>query len=47
MMRKDLFSLMSYASKAGVNFAVSPAITDLLTYETLQKIKQAGRLRFR
>ncbi len=42
LMRKDLFSLMSHASDMGVNFAASPAVSNLLTFETLQKIKQAG-----
>ncbi len=42
LMRKDLFSLMAYASSKGVNFAASPAVSNLLTLETLQKIKHAG-----
>ncbi|MHB1868880.1 MAG: TIGR04053 family radical SAM/SPASM domain-containing protein [Nitrososphaerales archaeon] len=42
LMRKDLFNLMAYASKIGVNFAASPAVSNLLTFDTLQRIKHAG-----
>jgi AdoMet-dependent heme synthase len=42
LMRKDLFSVMSHASELGVNFAASPAVSNLLTLETILNIKQAG-----
>ncbi len=42
LMRKDLFDLLSYASLSGVSFAVSPAVTTLLTTDALAKLKAAG-----
>ncbi len=42
LLRKDLFELLSYATKAGVRFALSPAVTELLTFDTLKRIKEAG-----
>jgi len=42
LLRKDLFELLSHATKAGVRFAVSPAITELLSYDALKRIKEAG-----
>lgn len=42
MLRKDLFELLSHATKAGVRFALSPAVTPLLNYEALKRIKEAG-----
>jgi AdoMet-dependent heme synthase len=40
--RSDLYDLLSYASEAGVRFAVSPAVTELLTDETLDDIAELG-----
>ncbi len=42
LLRKDLFELLSYARKVGVRFALSPAVTELLTYDKLREIKEAG-----
>lgn len=42
LMRKDLFDLLGYASSSGVSFAVSPAVTKLLTKDALAKLKEAG-----
>ncbi|MDV3277560.1 MAG: TIGR04053 family radical SAM/SPASM domain-containing protein [Nitrososphaerales archaeon] len=42
LMRSDLFDLASYASKAGVQFAVSSAVTGLLTDATLDRIRSVG-----
>lgn len=42
LMRKDLFDLLRYASRSGVSFAVSPAVTPLLTEDTLEKLEEAG-----
>ena len=44
--RKDLFELLSYAACLGVGFALSPAVTDLLTSETLSKVKSLGARSF-
>lgn len=37
--RKDLFELLSHAARLGIGFALSPAMTDLVTPEILSKIK--------
>jgi AdoMet-dependent heme synthase len=42
LQRRDLYELMDYAAERKIRFAVSPAVTDALTYETLLKIKNAG-----
>lgn len=42
LQRRDLFELTDYAAAMGVNFALSPAVTDLLDREALVKIKCAG-----
>jgi len=42
LLRGDLFEMLSYARRVGVRFAVSPAVTELLTYDTLRRIKEAG-----
>ena len=42
LLRGDLFELLSHATKTGVRFAVSPAVTELLTYDALRRIKEAG-----
>ncbi len=42
LLRGDLFELLSYATSLGVRFAVSPAVTELLTYDILRRIKEAG-----
>ena len=42
LLRKDLFELLSYATKTGVRFAVSPAATELLSYDALKRMKEAG-----
>jgi AdoMet-dependent heme synthase len=40
--RKDLFELLFCAERLDISFAVSPAISDLTTPETLSKIKSLG-----
>ncbi len=40
--RKDLLDLISAASAHGINFAVSPAVTELLTHDALLRLKQSG-----
>lgn len=40
--RRDLFELLEYAANAGAGFAVSPAVTELLTPSALKRIKLAG-----
>ncbi len=40
--RTDLFDLMLHTAELGINFAVSPAVTELLTYETLVRFKRIG-----
>jgi AdoMet-dependent heme synthase len=42
LQRRDLFELMAYAAKKRISFAVSPAVTDVLTDEALLKIKNVG-----
>ncbi len=42
LLRKDLFELLTHATKSGVRFAVSPAATELLTYDVLKRIRDAG-----
>ncbi len=42
MKRKYIFELMAHARKAGVRFAVSPAVTENLTAGLLARIKAAG-----
>jgi radical SAM protein len=42
LMRKDIMDLMSCASKIGLNFAASPAVSSLLTSRAMQEIKDAG-----
>ncbi len=42
LLRKDFFEILSYATKAGVRFAVSPAATEMLSFDTLRRIKDAG-----
>ena len=42
LLRKDLFELLSHAADRGVRFAVSPAVTELLTRDALRRIKAAG-----
>lgn len=44
LLRKDTFDLLAYASKAGVKFAVSPAVTELLNYDSLKRLKEAGTI---
>lgn len=41
-MRSDLFDLLSYASRSGISFAVSPAVTSLLTKDTIRRLKEVG-----
>ncbi len=41
LMRKDLFELLRYASKSGVSFAISPAVTALLTKDALARLREA------
>jgi radical SAM protein len=42
LLRADLFELLSHAAEKGVRFAVSPAVTGLLTRDALKRIKDAG-----
>lgn len=42
LIRKDLFDLLSYAASAGLRFAVSPAVTELLSHAALERLKDAG-----
>jgi radical SAM protein len=43
--RKDVFELIRYASDKGVQVAVTPSATPLLTREALFKMKEAGLVR--
>jgi MoaA/NifB/PqqE/SkfB family radical SAM enzyme len=40
LLRRDIFELLGCAKKKGVRFAVSPAVTDLLNYYTLQNLRR-------
>jgi len=40
--RDDLFELLSYASRLGVGFAVSPAVSELLTKDALKRMRDFG-----
>jgi radical SAM protein len=40
--RKDIFEILTYASKSGVKFAVSPAVSENLNINTLGMIKETG-----
>ncbi len=42
LLRGDLFELLSHAADAGVRFALSPAVTELLSYDALKRIRDAG-----
>ena len=42
LLRDDLFELLAYATDLGVRFAVSPAASDLLNYDALKRLKDAG-----
>ena len=42
LLRGDLFDLLSHAADAGVRFALSPAVTELLSYDALKRIRDAG-----
>ncbi len=42
LLRDDLFELLGHATELGVRFAVSPAASDLLTYDKLRRLKEAG-----
>lgn len=42
MKRRDLFELLEYAKSLGLSFALSPAVTQLLTYDALKKLKESG-----
>ncbi len=42
LMRDDLFQLLAFATEMGVRFAVSPAASDMLTYDVLKRLKEAG-----
>ena len=44
LLRRDIFDLLAYASKIGVKFAVSPAVTELLNYDSLRHLKDAGTI---
>ena len=43
--RKDLFELIAYAAGKGVQVAVTPSATPLLTREAIQNLKEAGLVR--
>lgn len=43
--RADLFDLIRYASRLGLNVAVTPAATPLVTGEALDKLQEAGVVR--
>ena len=43
--RKDVFELIRYAAGKGVQVAVTPSATPLLTREAIQKLKDAGVVR--
>jgi radical SAM protein with 4Fe4S-binding SPASM domain len=43
--RKDVFELIRYAAGKGVQVAVTPSATPLLTRESMQKLKDAGVVR--
>ncbi len=43
--RKDVFELIRYASSKGVQVAVTPSATPLLTREAIFKLKEAGLVR--
>lgn len=40
--RDDLFDLLLYASRFGVGFAVSPAVSELLTKDALKRMRDFG-----
>ena len=40
--RDDLYELLAYASSKGIGFAVSPAVSQFLTIEVLEKLKRSG-----
>src|SRR5208283_3246599 len=43
--RKDVFELVRYAAQKGVQVAVTPSATPLLTREAIRKLKDAGVVR--
>jgi radical SAM protein len=43
--RADVFDLIRYASSKGVQIAVTPSATPLLTRDSIQKLKEAGVVR--
>ena len=43
--RKDVFELIRYAAEKGVQVAVTPSATPLLTRDAIQKLKDAGVVR--
>src|ERR1700722_9840223 len=43
--RKDVFELIEYAASKGVQVALTPSATPLLTREAMQKLKDAGLVR--
>ncbi len=40
--RSDLFDLLEYARSKGINFAVSPAVSDSLTLDVLERLRLLG-----
>jgi AdoMet-dependent heme synthase len=42
LMRSDLFDLAAHANRVGVQFAISPAVTELLADKTLERIRDVG-----
>ena len=40
--RDDLYELLAYTSSKGIGFAVSPAVSQFLTIEVLEKLKRSG-----
>src|ERR1035441_7861193 len=45
MKRKDVFELIRYAADKGVQVALTPSATPLLTREAIFKLKEAGLVR--
>ncbi len=42
LMRKDLFLLLEHARKIGVKCAVSPAVSELLTQRSMERLRDSG-----
>uniref|UniRef100_UPI0026334187 radical SAM protein n=1 Tax=Thermococcus sp. TaxID=35749 RepID=UPI0026334187 len=42
LMRKDIFELIEYAVEKGIRVGLAPAVTPLLTEETIERIAESG-----